>query len=765
MKPNHPHIPVIVGIGELTNKPENPAEGLEPVALLEQAMRAAADDAGQGWLAQVDTLRVVNQVSWPYRDLPALLTKRLRLRSVEGIYGPIGGESPVRLLVDAAHDIATGQSEVAALCGAESMRAVMAHAAQGRKPAWTDSDPQYRLPRAEDYVNPLALNYGLMMPVDVYPLYENACRAAWQQSFAEAQAESGTIFARNSEAAAGNPYAWGGKRQSAEEIVTPSSANRPVSWPYQRSMVANLSVNQAGAVILTHRDKALAMGIPEDRLVYVWAGAGAHEPYDFLQRARYDRAPALDLVLKRTLEMNRVQSKDIDLFELYSCFPIVPKLARRALGLAADAKTSVCGGLTQFGGPGNNYMTHGITAMVRALRAGQGSVGLLHGNGEFVTKHHAAILARRAPPEGVATANHDLQAELDEGLAAAPELVEGYAGPARIETYTVGFHANGKPNRGVVLARTPDGRRTLARVTELEPEALALLLDPAQEVVGRDGVIYDGGDGWSHWAPKAPEQLPVPAVLLERPAPHVAVVTINRPDKRNAINGAVTRLLAHYVRLVDEDPEIRVAILAGAGGKVFCAGADLGEAAAGRGMELSHSSNGFAGFVNAKRRKPWIAAVTGAALGGGTELALACDLVVAGEGANFGLPEVKRSIIAAAGGLYRMPRTIPSRVAMELVLTGAAINARRAEQLHLVNRCVADAEVLDQALKLAAEIIENAPLAVAASRVVCKSAFDMPDAQLSEFSMEQMMPLMATQDFVEGTTAFLQKRKPVWKGR
>lgn len=758
-------IPVIIGIGELTDKSKNPGEGLEPLALLERCVAAADADAGGGWVSRIDTIRVVNQVSWPYRDLPGLLARRLRIRAAEGFYGPVGGESPVRLLVDAAQDVASGHSEVALLCGAEAMRSMMACAAAGQKPAWGEADPAYRTPRAEDFVSRSAARHGLLMPVDVYPLYENACRAAWGQSFAEAQAESGTIFARNSEAAAENPHAWSARRMSAEEIVTPSKDNRPVSWPYQKFMVANLSVNQGAAVLLTHRDRALQMGIAEDRLVYVWGGAGAHEPYDFLQRHRYDEAPALEQVLRRTLEINRLQTRDIDLFELYSCFPIVPKLARRALGLPADAATSVCGGLTLFGGPGNDYMTHAITAMVRALRAGRGQVGLLHGNGEYVTKHHAAIIARRPPPEGVAVANLDLQPEVDARQAAAPELIEDYEGPASIETYTVGFHPSGRPNRGTVIARTPQGHRVLARVTEAEAEALAFLMDPAVEPIGRMGAIYDGGDGWKRWSLQLPAQRALPAVLFERPAPHVAVVTLNRPERRNAVNGAVARLMAQYVQRIEEDPEIRVAILTAAGGQVFCAGADLAEAAAGRGHELSDPDNGFAGFVNARRRKPWIAAVTGAALGGGTELALACDLVVAAENARFGLPEVKRSLIAGAGGLYRLPRAIGPRIAMELVLTGEAVDARRALELGLVNRCVADGEVLAEALKLAGAIAENAPLAVQTSRLVAARAYDMSDAALSELSVQQVMPLMSTEDFVEGTRAFLEKRKPVWKGR
>lgn len=756
-------VPVIVAIGEYLDKPRNPAEGREPVELLQEAVLAADRDGGGGWLRQIDTIRVVDLFCWAYRNLPELLALRLRIRGAEHIQGPIGGETPVRMMLDAALDIVRGQSEVSLLCGAEAVRTMGALLSQGRKPAWSDPHPSKGPLNAEDHVSRLAADYGLSSPVAIYPLYENACRAHWQQSFAESQAESGLIFAKNSEAAARNPYSWSGRSMSAEEVVTPSKDNRPLYWPYQKYMVANVAVNQAAAVIVTTRERALAMGVPEDQLVYIWSGAGAHEPYDFLQRAHYQHSPALELVLQRTLALNGLAARDLDLFELYSCFPIVPKLARRVLGLAADAQTSVCGGLTMFGGPGNNYMTHAITAMVRALRAGEGRLGLLHGNGEFVTKHHAAVLARRPPTQPLR--NEDLQAELEAQQAPAPALLEDYSGPARIETYTVSFTPGGKPDRGIVLARTPDGQRVVTRVTELERDTLQFLIDGTQEAIGREGHIYDGNDGWLHFGLQPPAQLPPAPVRFERHGAHIAVITLDRPEKRNAVNAAVTRLLARYVRLVDEDPQIRVAILQGAGGKVFCAGADLGEIAAGRGLELNHSRNGFAGFVNAKRIKPWIAAVSGSALGGGTELSLACDLTVATRSASFGLPEVKRSLIAAAGGLYRLPRSIPPRVAMAMILSGEAVGAEQALSLGLINELVDEEQLSARALALAQSIADNAPLAVQASRLICASAFEQSDAELAQLSGEKFMSLLGTADFAEGPRAFLEKRKPVWQGR
>lgn len=764
MTSNHAdRIPVIIGIGELIDRPADPQQGLEPLEMLLRCAASADEDAGGGWTRRIDTLRIVNQISWPYRDLGGLLAKRLRLRAAESIYGPVGGETPIRMMVDAAIDIARGESEVALVCGAEAFKSAMALRAKGTKPAWTDEDPGYKLPKGEDFVTRLAARYGLTNAVDVYPLYDNATRAAWGQSFADAQMESGTIWASMARTAAANPYAWSGKPMGAADIVTPSENNRPIAHPYQKFMVAQSGVNQAGAVLMTHLEAARAMGVPEEKIVYVWSGAGAHEPYDFLSRDSYDHAPAMAQVLQRTLAMNGVATPDIDLFELYSCFPCVPKLARRMLGLPADAQLSVAGGLTFFGGPGNNYMTHAITAMVRALRAGQGRVGLLHGNGEYVTKHHAAVIATAPPKHRIC--NENLQSAVDVQYGPVPELVENYEGPCAIETYTVSFTRKGEPDRGVVIARTPDGKRLVARVTTAEPDTLAFLVDAAQEPVGTPGFAYDRGDGLIHFSlQNKPERID-PPVRFEKFTPHIALVTLNRPDKRNAVDGAVTRLMVRYVEQTENDPDIRVVIFTAAGSGAFCAGADLAEVAAGRGHEMTAGGNGFGGFVNASRGKPWIAAVRGSALGGGTEFVLACDLAVAGESASFGLPEVRRSVLAAAGGVYRLPRTIPPRKAMELVLTGNSLTAKEAEALYLVNRVTGDEQVMDEALALAQQIVDNAPLAVSESRRVVAEAFDRTDADLSIRSIEAVYRVMATEDFKEGPRAFFEKRKPEWKGR
>jgi enoyl-CoA hydratase len=244
----------------------------------------------------------------------------------------------------------------------------------------------------------------------------------------------------------------------------------------------------------------------------------------------------------------------------------------------------------------------------------------------------------------------------------------------------------------------------------------------------------------------------------------VAVLTINRPDKKNAVNGEVARGMEAAIDRLEDDPEVWLGVLQGAG-SVFCAGADLKAINEGRAGELQTERGGFAGIVARKRTKPIIAAVDGPALAGGTEIVLACDLVVASRAASFGIPEVKRSLVAAAGGLFRLPRLLPRNIALELGLTGDPISAERAAHFGFVNELCEPGEALETALALAERIAKNAPLAVRETRRLMLELVDADDETGFRESGAAMINLASTEDFWEGPKAFLEKREPEWKGR
>ena len=249
---------------------------------------------------------------------------------------------------------------------------------------------------------------------------------------------------------------------------------------------------------------------------------------------------------------------------------------------------------------------------------------------------------------------------------------------------------------------------------------------------------------------------------------NIGVITINRPDARNAVNTAVATGIEEAIDQIEADDEVWVGVLTGAQtakGYIFCAGADLKQMSVDPGGMMT-KRGGFGGLVQRERTKPLIAAVDGPALAGGTELVLACDLVVASRTAVFGIPEVKRNLVAAAGGLFRLPRKIPRNVAMELALTGRLdFPAERAYHFGWVNALCEEGEALEAAMKMAAQISENAPLAVRESRKIVIEATDQPDDVGWKMSGEGIAKMFGTEDFKEGLTAFVEKRPPRWQGR
>jgi len=490
--------PVIVGIGELTQRTREPGESLEPLALMAAALRAAEADAGVPLLHAVDSLDVVAEYSWPYVDPTGQLCEQLGLRPARSVYGKLGGESPMRFLHEAALRIRRGETEVAAIVGAEAQYAVTAALKRGVTLPWSPRDEHAKLVRGVDYLHPLAVKLGVASPATVYPFYENAMQAAWGQTPAQGRTEAGAIWERCAAAAAANPYAWQREAAAAGAITAPSATNRLVAWPYTVRMVANPQVNQGAALLLTSVGKARQMGIADERMVHVWCGAAAQEPVDYLQRDRYTHVPAQEAVLERILE----QVGDAGAFrslELYSCFPIVPKMARSTLALSPSAAESCAGGLSFFGAPLNNYMTHATAAMVRELRGHKAAHGLLYGQGGYMTGHHAVVLGSQPSRTPLLADDYSVQSVADSRRGEAPPLTLDYRGPAAIETHTVLYQRDGSVQHGVVILRTPQHGRLLARVPAEGHASIAALTDPNASPIGYHGNVTADADGHPLW--------------------------------------------------------------------------------------------------------------------------------------------------------------------------------------------------------------------------------------------------------------------------
>lgn len=489
-------IPVIVGVGQLNDRPTDPASGLDSQALMREALRLADADAGGGWLAQLDALFVVDQISCPeLGDVASGLAAELDIRPkiCEQTEAPMG-DSPMRLLSEAANLIAAGNVRVAAIVGGEALRTAAKRSRQQEGAAGSALE-QVSARRAGSY----RARYGLTTALDLYPLYENATRAAYGQTLDEAQLESGEIWKRFSDVAAENDGAWIRDPKTVDEIITPSASNRLITFPYTKLMVANSSVNQGAGFLVTSLAHARAAGVAEDRLVYVGLGAAAHEPKDPLARDGYGHSVGMEVSLTRALEINRIGVEQLDHVELYSCFPCVPKMARRILGLPIDRPLSVCGGLTFCGGPIANYMSHAVVSMVQKLRAG-GKYGLLFANGGFATHNHSIVLSSEIFGHANFPHHYDYQKEADAARGPVPDVAESYAGAARLESYTLPFGRDGRPGPGVVVALTPEGRRTVARVDEGNSAAIDRLLSGSRELIGAAGDVGEGEGGIQLWS-------------------------------------------------------------------------------------------------------------------------------------------------------------------------------------------------------------------------------------------------------------------------
>ena len=774
--PKPEHIPVIVGIGEFTDRPDDVTKALEPVALMAEALRAADKDGGGGLLSRLDSLELIGLVSWRYADPVNLLCDQLNIRPARRINASMGGETPIRLIHEAAVRIAKGELTTAAIVGGEALYARNRAKKEGARLPWTPAaapEDTVKFPSSTFAMSKIAKKLGVTDPAQIYPLYEMATQAAWGQSPAQAQAESAQLWSRYAAIAAKNDYAWIRTAPDAAAISTVDKNNRLINWPYPKFMVANPAVNQAAALIVTSLAAARAAGIAETKLIHIWGGGSAIEPEDYLMRDRYHHSVAQTAALNRAVEIVGGNAAAFKHMELYSCFPVVPKMAQRTLadlGLdPASISPTVAGGLTFFGGPLNNYMSHAVCAMVRALRAAPGDLGLLYGQGGFVNKHHTLVVSTRPAPAPLAL-EYSAQQEADDQRGVAPVLDEGYAGPASIETYTILYGRDGTPTQGIVVVLSPAGYRTMARVMADDSASMGLLLSMDKSAIGSNGLVRIDTFGKPVWEfGETPHTNAYRYTSVEREG-HLTIVTINRPEVMNAMHPPCNAELAEIFDDFAADPDQWVAILTGAGDQAFSSGNDLKYTAKAmaRGESLEEPVNGFSGLTsNFNLDKPVIAAVNGVAMGGGFEIALACDLIIASENAVFALPEPKVGLAALAGGLLRLPRLIGEKKAMGMILTARQVSAAEGKALGFVNEVVAQSELMATAKKWAAEIMACSPMSIRASKQIVQKglATTVENAYREQFRYPAVKALFRSADIREGPLAFAQKRAPNWKGK
>lgn len=483
--------PVLVGVGQRTQRDVEPHEALDPIGLMLEATRSAAEDARltADALAGLDRVIVPAVLGGRYGNPAALLAERLGAPGAHAETLGTGGNGPQKAINDSARAIARGEAGFVLLAGAEALDTRQRAHAAGISLDWSGGGAAIAPPPEPAPSSALELGHRLLAPPLVYPLYENALRAHHGRSLEAHRAAVGELLSGFSEVAAANPHAWFRTRRSADEITRPGPSNRMVSFPYTKYMNAMLRVDQSAAVLLTSAGRARSLGVPADRFVH-WLGGGdaIEAPWTVTERPDFHSSNGMERAFADAFREARLAPEDVHGFDLYSCFPAAVELACDTLGIALDdpRPLTATGGLPYAGGPGNDYVTHGIASLVPHLRAEPGSVGMVTGLGWYFTKHSAGLystLPRMELPPGPEPP--------PAALPKAVEIAAQPAGPGTIETYTVLHDRAGDPELGIVVGRLADGRRFVAH---LDADAAALAEFEAREGVGRTGTVRSDGD-------------------------------------------------------------------------------------------------------------------------------------------------------------------------------------------------------------------------------------------------------------------------------
>jgi acetyl-CoA C-acetyltransferase len=482
-------LPIAVGVGQYSQRPEDLAQAPDPLAMMATAARAAAEDAGApALLQQIDTAIVVNLLSWTYPDPAGSLSALLGAHPRRPIYTALGGNTPQLQVNATAAGIAAGEIGVALIAGAEAMYSLRRAQKTGVKLPWPEKAGSPEMVGDTRWGNAAPeMSHRAQMPTQIYPLFENAIRAARGRSVAQQREFLGRFCARFAAVARDNPYAWFRDGKSAEEIATPSAQNRMIGFPYPKYMNAIMEVDQSAAVLLTNVATARKLGIPREKWVYVWGGGDATDHWFVGERVNFHSSPAMRAAGREAMTQAGVTIDEIRHFDLYSCFPCAPQIGAAMLGIAEDdpRALTVTGGLPYAGGPGNNYSTHAIAAMVERLRRDRGALGLVTGVGWYLTKHSAGIYGSEPPPKPRPRREPaEYQSEIDARLH--PAVEEKPAGEATIETYTVLHDREGAPETGLVVGRLANGARFWANTPA---DAALLEAMEREEFIGRRGRV------------------------------------------------------------------------------------------------------------------------------------------------------------------------------------------------------------------------------------------------------------------------------------
>ncbi|MBI5117813.1 acetyl-CoA acetyltransferase [Candidatus Poribacteria bacterium] len=483
-------IPVIVGVGQFTNKPSEIEHAIEPFEMIKVCIaRATEDTNAKPFLHMADSIRVVGIFSWHYADIPSMIAEHVGARPREQIYTNTGGNNPQFMINEIAREIAEGRSGISLLCGGEALHSRYLSRKLGKPLPW----PQYSgVPQIYGEEtggsNEIELQHGLRLPIHAFPLFENALREEEDGlSIEENVEQTARMCSAFANVARSNPHAWFRDGKSVGQIKTITPSNRMVCFPYPKYMNSIWNVDMASAIIITSAATARKLGIPEEKWVFIHGAGDCTDAWYPTEKLNYHSIPGIRLAADYALIQAGVAIDDVEVFDLYSCFPCVPKMAKKMMGIKTTdwGALTVTGGLPYFGGPGNNYSSHAVCSLVERLRKEPGKFGLTYATGWYFAKHAVGIYSARPKETEFGTVNCE-QIRREIANLPYPPFILKAEGEATLETFTVVHNHDGQPDYAIIIGRQNDGRRFIAN-TERDPSLFQFLT--TRDVIGLKGKV------------------------------------------------------------------------------------------------------------------------------------------------------------------------------------------------------------------------------------------------------------------------------------
>jgi acetyl-CoA C-acetyltransferase len=460
---------------------------------------AEASGAGPALLESIDTIALTSSSGWKAKNPPRLIADALGAKPSTEWVSNVGGETSLALVNDVAMQITRGETALGYVAGCNNMKSLALAERAGARLEWPEGgqgSPKI-VGKSGWGHNDFEAAAGLTMPINIYPLFENGLRYKRGQSLEEHRAAMGALMHPFTRTAAANPHAWFPTERSPEELVTPSPVNRMIFFPYAKYLNAVMATEQAAGTLIASEEMAERLGVPRENWVY-WRGGAfeVEEPWHVSERPSFDEAPAIGTCHKTALANSGITLPEIELIDFYSCFPIAVAMAGEMLGLdPADPRGfSITGGLPYAGGPGSSYSFHSLATAIDRLQKGEANTALITGNGWYLTKHSASILAREPHPGDASPTNASATDATRMSWTAPPVTLETRpSGPARVETYTIGHERDGTPNQGIIVGRLIETNARFLANTPADPNLLESL--EAIELIGTEGTVQSNAEG------------------------------------------------------------------------------------------------------------------------------------------------------------------------------------------------------------------------------------------------------------------------------